>query len=200
MVPTKHISYVVSKENDTWDWTFDWKSQGKFQLSHSLILLLVTLYVQVQLANDVISPRLTGTKAILQSILRSLSPHRNYKKKTVALAQQAVDVAVKISALIEMMNEIPQPVKLCLTQFIEEWGRCHSESFHLETITNKWFYPRTLRDLQLFVQFETQSSILHRLFFGKTISARYVVLEERLSTLLVHFEVIIHADILPFTR
>ena len=127
------IFHMLFLKTDTRDWTFDWKSQGKFQLSHSLILLLVTLcYVQVQLANDAISPHLAGTKAILQSILRSLSPHRNYIKQTVALAQQAVDVAVQFSALIEAMNEIPQPVKHCLTQFIEEWGRCHSESFHLD--------------------------------------------------------------------
>ena len=59
------------------------------------------------------------------------------------------------------------------------------------------FRPRTLRDIQYLIQFATQSSTLYDPSkFLPSILARYTVLEERLGTLLVHFEVIIHTDIL----
>ena len=90
-----------------------------FSTQRCQLVDFLTIYVQVQLANDAISPRLAATKVLIQSILSSLSPHRSYKKKTASLAQQAVHVAVRISALIETTNDLPQLVRHYLTQFEE---------------------------------------------------------------------------------
>ena len=113
------LLYVASKTTDTRNWSFNWKFEGDFSAWKCWLVDFLTAYAQVQLTNDTISPRLAATKVLIQSILSSLSPHRSYKKKTASLAQQAVHVAVKISALIETTNELPQLVRHCLTQFEE---------------------------------------------------------------------------------
>jgi len=55
--------------------------------------------------------------------------------------------------------------------------------------------PRTLRDINLFVQSETQQNALFRVLFAKNLHLRNLSLDKRLSGLLKQFEVVITASI-----
>ena len=73
----------------------------------------------VTIAN-ITTPGLRTAEAILQSITSALTPHRQHKKMTLTLAQQAVNVTVQITTLIEATKEAPQWPKHI--EHLEEYG------------------------------------------------------------------------------
>ena len=88
-------------------------------MSQSSVTNLVR-FLGPELTNFTTCPGLRNAEAIVQSIIWALTPHRQHKKITLTLAQQAVNVTAQITTLIEATKEAPQWPKHIA--HLEEWG------------------------------------------------------------------------------
>ena len=103
---------------------------------------------------------------------------------TQALAERAVEVTSNVSYLPEGAEETPQLIDNIF--HLEQYGFLLLSEFH----NTESKVPRTLRDIQVFAQSETQRNLLLRILFAKNLRVRYFSLDKQLRELLKPFEVL----------
>ncbi|KDR68326.1 hypothetical protein GALMADRAFT_1039253 [Galerina marginata CBS 339.88] len=119
---------------------------------------------KVQLAVQELCPCLSTSRLILLSTARALAPYRRYEAVTLSIVEQAAKITGQVSRLVETVAQSSQ-----IIDNIEQLNK-------------------TLRDIQTFVQFETQWTV--NLLFGEDLYIQYSVLKSRLTTVLGAFEVV----------
>ena len=103
---------------------------------------------------------------------------------TQALAERAVEVTRNVSYLLEGAEETPQLLDNIFQ--LEQYG--FSLSFEFQNPDSK--VPRTLRDIYVFTQSETQRNLLLRILFAKDLRVHYISLDMQLRGLVKQFEVL----------
>jgi hypothetical protein len=109
---------------------------------------------------------------------------------TQALAERAVEVTSNISHLLEGAEETPQ--------LLDNIFQLEQYDFLLPSKFHTWRQgPRTLRDIYVFVQSETQRNLILRVLLAKDLRVRYFSLDRQLRGFFQLFEVL-HQHIRSF--